>query len=173
MPVPRYQLPTVADPVDAFDVANKQYVDAQVNAVLPGPFAQVVKSVTETKNNDDVSSADSELLASLPIGIYSADYRIFLKSHVDADFRWRIGLESGSASARANITAYQSNAGSTTKGIDADTTFGTDDTIQMILILGKINVTALASVSFSWAQLTSDAGDTSVIDGSSMVIYQS
>ncbi len=134
----------------------------------------VVKQADQTKTTDITYADDSELVIAMQANqTYHLTALIFIKSHADADFKWKLAIPSGATAVR-HTGAY---TGATALGTTADATSGvspaTLDTVQALLIEAIIITGATSgNLSIQWAQGTSDANATIVKQGSSLSLFR-
>jgi len=166
--VKRYALPGVPNPVLPADIANKAYVDSL-------DFLTRVKAVTETKNNDAVLADDAELVIPLEANsVYKGELFILMSSGAVPDFQYEIAIPAGASGSKTsdNLT---SNVGGFTlmEAVETVVTMATGGFLQGLVILFTVATVAAGSVAFRWAQNNSNAGDTNVFLGSSMIMRKS
>jgi len=164
--VKRYALPGVPTPLLDADIANKGYVDDTSDI-----FAKIIKIADETIQTDIVLSQDSELFRTLPIGDYLVMFYLFINSDGTADFQSTVDNSTGTMTGDFSVSAWSGAAG-TTQALGVARNAATGGTIQTIMIMCRVNVTVEGIIGLDWAQQTSQAVNTSVLQGSTMIIYQ-
>lgn len=166
-PVPRYQLPTVADPVDAFDIANKQYVDG-----LPKPLTGI-KTADETIINDATLNEDAEVRVSLKaLKAYSFVLMGLLTTLAAPDFKWDLicpGATQGNYQTQVTTgaSATDVNALGTTIALIKN---GTGSWFSYgFILMGAADDELI----LRWSQNSSSGSDTTLKAGTSLVAHES
>ena len=136
-------------------------------------FAALVKPADETITNDSTLSDDDTLFfsanANKTYGIYM---QVFGRSVGAADLKYAISIPSG-ATAKKGQAAWQSDNFAPT--IDFTTaefliTLGDD---RVFSIRARVIVGGTAgTIAFQWAQNTSDAGNTTIHEGSYLIAWE-
>jgi len=169
--VKRYALPGVPTPLLEDDVANKAYVDSQDTLA-----DYVIKLVDETRVSTTVFADDAELKFNAKANkTYLIELTIFFKGVAAADWKFQMSIPGGGALARRNIAIADPSVFTAT-GV-ATTSSGainSDDTIQqMKTFIRLINLAVADEVVLQWAQASSNAGDSSVLQGSTLKFWES
>ena len=152
--------------------------DVTIAAASPtaNTFARVVKKVDEVINTTATLHDDVELKVTLNINkIYSGILLIYLQSVAAAGFKWSMSVPAGATGRRkgGGTTPWESAGMGSTVDIAATNSNATDNNIQCIELHFKIVMAGTAGdFVFRWAQSTSNAGDTKVLVGSLLVIYE-
>lgn len=172
--IPIIGLPSLVNNTLQYDQPNNVFIWVPVTAPTPpNTFAVVVKSVIETKQSDSVSTLDNELFATLPVGIYNVLFSIYLKSHATADLRFQGLVSTGTMTGVITNSDVSAKVPSATFALGTDSSASTSDSIQVLFIPMQVTVTVEGIFGFGWGQLSSQAEDTSILAGSSMIVYQS
>ena len=137
------------------------------------PFAVITKSADETRVSDIVQTADSELkFQANPNKNYFVMLFLANNSPAAADFDYAWSVPSGSAvfidstwDANTNQTLDDWTAEQFLAGAAADVAIIVYGMIRIGVTGGEVNLT--------WAQNVSNAGNTSVLKGSTIMVYQS
>lgn len=129
-----------------------------------------VKSADETIVSDSTVTPDADLVLSLQANKqYLLIVSIFLDSVAAADFKHSLTLPSGATGVRVN-EPLNATAPTATIDVTTDSAILTDATEETFFYYAKIIMGSTAGdISFDWAQNTSNAGDTVLKKGSSMV----
>jgi len=156
-------LPTVDS-----ELATKAYVDSAASGLT---FARVVKSVTETINSDSVLHNDDELFFVANANkTYGGIIGLHLESGSTPDFKSALSIPSGASARRVN--------GSWGTSATAVADFTVAQVIPMtgppgmLAVYFRVIITTAGTVNYQWAQNVSNAGDTSVLQGSFMTIWE-
>jgi len=136
-------------------------------------FARIVKKADETVNSSTVLQDDDEILfAANASKTYYCYIDILLNSGVTPDFKWGISVPTDATA--IGIDGYWKSSGPVTTrdvtSVDTTGTTGNNESIHMSFRV--INATNAGNVTLQWAQNTSDAGDTKVLEGSTMVVWE-
>ena len=151
----------------------KQAIDA-LGGGTGNTFARVVKKADETRNNTTTLTIDSELAVSLLANKkYSFIIGFYFSSAQTPDIKYAFTLPSG-ASGRINGSGWSSGVSTTDDILTIVKLLGASaGGNQMAMITGKIKIDATAGTfGITWAQNTSNASDTTVLEGSWIVIYE-
>jgi len=134
----------------------------------------VVKSVDETIQSDDTLSDDSELLFTPTINkTYGIKLVIFLESNSTADFSHAVTIPTGASC----LFAFGQLSG-VSDGNATDWTSATSVAMatgnKFLVFIGKLIMSSTAgNWNFQWAQTTSTAINTTVQQGSHLVVWES
>ena len=135
----------------------------------------VMKTTTETINNDSTLSDDSELTAPL---LASKRYFVvcFLLHQTDTvpDFKYAFTLPTDATNRSGNGNWNSGVGESGTRDIESVVTTVSANTNQSGLVIYawvKTDTTA-GNITLQWAQGTSDAANTSVMEGATLMIYE-
>jgi len=144
------------------------------------PFAKVIKTADEARNNDDVLQNDDELFFNAEANaIYTIDLRLWIEDRTATGENMKTiwTLPTGATGDVTNEEpAYSSQSTVETQDITVENTF-----IQII----NINIVTLSQfharlimgstpglVRFKWAQQSPTVGDVLVLKGSSLIVYK-
>lgn len=136
-------------------------------------FARVVKKINETISNNNTIQNDNELF--VDDLVEDKDYSFMLKAYIASattpDFQYSFELTNISGS-RINGSP-SSTVPTDTVAVGNNTGVVSSNSTQVIVIFGTIAVSGgVGKLQFRWAQLTSDAANTSVLAGSSLVVWE-
>jgi len=160
-------LPTV----DA-ELATKAYVDAGGGGTGQ-TFAKVVKSIDETLNSDDTLQDDDELVfAANANKTYYVMCHVWLNSGTTPDFKFTWVLPAGASGVKQNAN-WNGVQDSQTTDVEATNNVTMAVGTRIISMSFKIIVGGTAGdIQLQWAQQTSDAGDTTVQQGSCLLAWE-
>jgi hypothetical protein len=139
----------------------------------------VIKLIDETRNNNTTITNDSELIFPLEAGgNYAFQFYIMMTTTINADFKFTINYN-GSGTVRY-FPIWKPPGSTTMLSLSATsiTTFGNvigpNSTAgqSFIEIKGSVNCTTAGTFGFGWAQLTSDAGPTTVFANSYGLMFK-
>jgi hypothetical protein len=139
----------------------------------------VVKLLDETRNNNTTITNDSELIFPLEAeGKYSFQFFIMNTTTVSGDFKFTLNY-TGAATLRyfpywkspasLNLLALSASSITTIGNVIAPNSSAGQAFIE---IKGSINCTTAGTFGFGWAQLTSDAGPTTVFANSYGLMFK-
>jgi len=160
-----------ADPLLDLEVANKRYVDGSGGLT----FARVVKLVDQTLNDDSTFQDDDELTIAVNANkTYFGLLLMQVATDSVADFKYNFVIPAGASGRR--WSGFLSSALLTvTVAIDAGATgvqgsVGTD----MIIVPFTLRVVGTAGfLTLEWAQLNQNPTNTTMQQGSSMILWES
>jgi len=166
--IKRYVLPEVPTPIDPEDIANKVYVDDKAAQT----FARVVKKVDQTKNSDTTLADDDELVIALNANkAYGYYFPFFFNSGAIPDIKFLLSIPAGATALLMDI--LRGDTLTPVRNPSISRTFATTGVDQGIVYAGRIIVAGTpGNVALQWAQANSDAGDTKVLRGSHLVIWE-
>lgn len=138
-----------------------------------------IKAADESTNTDTVLSDDSELLVELQATrTYTFRIVVFFDTVAAADFKYDVHYTGTVGSFRAafrdvaaGATAF-SNIGVWTAIDTVQSVTGAGTTGGFVEIDGVIKTTTAGTLSFRWAQDTSDASNTTVLEGSRLYVEE-
>ncbi len=140
------------------------------NYKAKGMILSKVKDVDTTITSDSTVNDDPELVGIIPVGDFTVICCILLKSHATPNFKYTITGE-GNITGQYTAGAVSGEIPSATIACGTDNSMGTDDTVQQVTIIAQIQCTVSEELKFKWAQSTSNANDTIVKAGSSMLVF--
>jgi hypothetical protein len=130
-----------------------------------------VKTATQTKNSDTTLADDSQL--TLPVDAntrYAFTAYINYQGPAAGDFKSRFTIPAGAAAQGVNASSEETDAVNSrdlTASFNVSTSGGTGPASDGYWIAGSVVTAGTAgSITFQWAQATSDPGSTSVREGS-------
>lgn len=154
-------------------------VPIELASTVPSISREVVKTTIETRNSDTTLTEDTDLQFTLEAGkTYFIEGHVFFDTVAAADFKY--DFDGPASTDLVRIKHSHVIPGGTAEVDDFDTAFnatnsvtgsGTDGGYLYFTAL-IINGVSEDVFSLRWAQDTSDAGDTSVLPGSRMVIKE-
>jgi len=155
------------------EVANKAYVDAGGGGASGQTFARVVKKITETVVSSTTLQDDDELFVALEA---SKTYGFILyMPHISpaaADIKYAFSVPAG-AVGRRNQGVWDSNVSRTDVGIGTSNSVNTGGTDSTMIIYGHLIMdTTVGNLQFQWAQNISNAGNTQVMQGAFLVVWE-
>ena len=137
-------------------------------------IAHVVKSVDETVTSSTTLQDDDELLFPVKANKnYAGWVKGFIVSDPDPDFKFAFSIPSGTTNKRSNAALSTVSAGAAAD-IDAVGTLITGNSNEksfVVYFYVLVGATA-GNVVFQWAQNTSDAANTTVKAGSSLMVVE-
>jgi len=153
------------DPTQDFEAANKRYVDRTLKAV---------KSADETIDTSTVMQNDDELVVAVQANTtYKFVLILMINSVAAADFKWQMALPAGASGDSIN-GIHRQDAFVSITDITASHTLTSNAVDEAIVVTGRIIIAGTAgNAQLQWAQNTSNAGDTTVLQGASLVLKQS
>jgi len=159
------------DPTVAQELATKAYVDAGGGGGQT--FAKVVKSVDETIDTSTTFQDDDELFVALTANLnYAWQLWLFVTSGAVPDIKTAWTLPAG-ATGQHSSANWGSSGGSATANMTASDPLATGGGVQWVPFTGRVIMAGTAgNMQLQWAQNTSDAGDTTVLAGSVLVVWQ-
>jgi len=160
-----------ADPLLDLEVANKRYVDNSSGGTGQ-TFARVVKSVDDVINSDTTLQDDSELKFTPNINkTYQVTLWLFYQSGSTPDIKIAMAFPSGATGFRHNSN-FNLSANATTSWTTAQQP-GTNGALQWQPFTGFVIMGATAGdINIQFAQRISDAGDTTMKQGSLLVAWE-
>jgi hypothetical protein len=137
------------------------------------PYAVVVKSADETRNSDITQTPDSEIKFNARANkTYFVQLYLATNSHVTADFDYAFTVPSGTAEL-INST-WDANTNQTFEDWTAEQFLTGAGVDVAVIIYGRMNIGATGGeVNLTWAQNVSNAGNTSVLAGTTIIVYES
>jgi len=135
-------------------------------------FAKVVKSVDETVNNSSVKQDDDELKFTCNADTtYSFQMYVMIDSITSMQVQWT--LPSGATGEWVNLD-WTSGGSSQTQSVTNDIfVSSTGGNIEWVPYAGRIIVGSTGGTcNFQWAQNSPTVGDTKVVKGSSLIVWE-
>ncbi len=139
------------------------------------PITSIIKQTDETRASDIVLTADNDLKANLNISNHSYAFvlTLFYDASAVADFQYNFTLPSGSGLSLSSGDWTGGTALSTADPTDAILINGAGvNTVLTVTIFGKVDITTVGEFSCNWAQQNSEATNTTVRKGSSLIIWK-
>ncbi len=136
------------------------------------PFANIVKSVDETRVSTEILADDSELkFKARSNKTYFIKLFLFVNSGVSPDFKYSLSIPSGSAI--RNQSTWDPATFMSTADWTAVDIFASDGLDQMLAIIGKFeNGVTAGQVAIQWAQNSSNVANTTILKGSFMEVWE-
>jgi len=160
------------NPLLELELANKAYVDSQVGS--GNTFARIVKTVDETINSDTTLHNDNEIFFVPNINkVYGWSMLGYVSSEAAADYKYSWSLPAGCTGTMSS----SSIDGSQTRGsVDADATDSIATSVNLNSVArweGRFSMGATpGTIQYTWAQLASNAGDTTLGHGTKFVVWE-
>jgi len=153
-------LPTSAD-----DVVNKDYVDSRIIVI--------VKKADQAKTNDDTLAADNELKTNLKANKnYAGTLTMWSNAGATPNISYDFSLPAGGVGSRQD-GALTASAASNISAFGTPQTIGGTGAAKVTNIPIRIIMGGTAGeFAFIWAQATSDAGASTVLEGSSLILWE-
>ena len=137
-------------------------------------FAKVIKKIDQVKNSDTTLADDDELVIALATGkTYFFFMMVVFQTTSTPDFKYAFSLPTNSAQGVSfagdwdSIVEIQEIDMTTSESITV-----TSSGVLYLEIRGRITTTAAGNLGFQWAQNTSDAADTKVLAGASLIVWE-
>lgn len=143
-----------------------------LGAVAGNTFARVVKKVDETRNNDDTFSDDAELFVALSANkTYGFFMAVMLNSVPPANFRFTWSVPSGAFFDRSQTGPWSTGIPVLLSGSGSITNITAGD--KVFPVMGRIVTGGTAgNFSFQWGQGTSDPANTTMLQGTYLVVWE-
>lgn len=160
-------------PLLANEIANKAYVDAGSGGTGQ-TFARVVKKIDETINSSTVLQDDDELFVALNANkIYTWLLLFYVNSGATPDFKYAFSIPAGATGLRMDVSQFFVVDDENTSAITTTVNFGTATPVKSSSNWGRVIMGGTAgNLQMQWAQLNSNAGDTTVEAGSLLVVWE-
>jgi len=136
-------------------------------------FARVIKKVDETINNDDEQQNDDELkVALLANKIYGFYLWLEVSSPAPASFRYN-WIQPAGASGRKSSNTFHTTAFQALANLNSGLSGATNGGNQYVVNVGHIKMGGTpADLQLTWAQNIATVGDTKVLAGSYLVVWE-
>jgi len=135
-------------------------------------FARKVKPALETRTNDaTLTDDDTMVVAILANKVYTFQVHLFYESVAAADIKIAFGLPSSPTTSGKNTSSW-TEADIAIEDADTSTQINTDGTRVSSMFTGFVENVNAGNLSFQWAQNTSNAGATTVLAGSYMLVWE-
>ena len=161
-------------PVIPDELVNKAYVDASGGGGAGLTFAKVVKAADETVNNSNTFQDDDVLKwAALANKVYMYYMILFMNSPATADLKYTFTIPTGAVG--DTISGSWSPIGETiAQGITTSSVVSTDGINEVIVTSGRVITGGTAGdCQLQWAQQIAQALDTKILQGSSIITWES
>ena len=137
-------------------------------------FARVVKPSDETIQEDTVLSDDSALKVTLNVSkTYGFWGMILLKSHGTGGFKYAFTVPTGATIIGAGPVIWRNDALVNSSDLTVSQGESTDGNTELQFYTGRIIMdTTAGDMTYSWAQTSSVAIDTTVFEGSYFVVWE-
>lgn len=154
--------------MDGIRITQSQITDLSA----ANTFARVVKKADETVDTSTTFQDDDELVVALSANkTYYGVLRIFFTSATDADFKYKFTIPSG-ATAIGNGTAIQPTGSGTMVELATGHALGSIVNENIVGINFRVVVGTAGNLQLQWAQNTSQASNTTVLEGSALIMWE-
>lgn len=174
--IPLADLTTTDNDVIAYSTANTAFtMEAQAGGGGSGTDEAIVKAVDQSESSATIGTTltiDDELVtASLPVGEYTFECRMFINSaNSTPGFNYDFGGGTLTATGSYQSGAWSGGAIGIIDSLTTASEITTNGTDQSYVTYGRIVVTVAGTFGVRWAQKVSSASNTTVLEGSSLIV---
>jgi len=136
--------------------------------------SSIIKTIDETLNDNNTVQNDDELFVALEANKrYAFEQRVFLDSSTTTEFKYAFTIPSDATIKINNSDWDDTIPSSSLEKADFPVLISTENGETVLEIHGHVIMSSTpGNLQFQWSQLTSDASDTTVKKGSSLVIWE-
>jgi len=163
---------------DVTDTSDKKITVQGILDLVPAggglTFAKIVKATDETIDTDTTLSDDAELLFTPTINkVYHFELRLYIQSATAADFKVGWSVPSGATVLGLEADIWRNDILQNADDQTVAFAVATDGNLEMMLLCGKILMSSTSgSAAVQWAQNVSNGGNTTVLAGSTLLVYE-
>jgi len=151
--------------------------DIEISASAGGSgntFARIVKKVDETINNNSTLQDDDELFVTPAINkTYFFQLLILYQSGVVPELKYAFTVPAGASVRIVDDDRWDAGGDRATRDGTVALEIGADGAIQTMSVYGRVIMGATAGdLTFQWAQVVSAGADTTVLQGSALIVWE-